>query len=163
MAPLDHHETTSPAAIAKQRVENAIACLQLLETRQFAPEYLASFALNEIFMAAAGCTNLPAVAPEASQAAGRMLRDCCPIVDASVNKEISSEHLYFHMGTAAGLLTLSDDPFRADRLAYAGIIAAELGAIHHRRCLQERDFPLLRDSRMRHAWAAPRDPDGTDQ
>ncbi|WP_256750512.1 hypothetical protein [Mesorhizobium sp. Mes31] len=160
MTPIDHE--ISSAAIAKQRVENAISCLQLTEQNRFAPEYLASVALNEIFMAAAGA-NLPAVAPEASLTASKMLRDCCPVVDASVGRELSSERLYLLMGTAAGLLTLSDDPFRADRLAYTGILAAQLGVIHHQRCLNERGNPLLRDARMRHAWAAPRDPDGLEQ
>lgn len=152
----------SSTSIAKQRVESAISCLQLLEQNRFAPEYLASLALNEIFMAAA-CADLPTAAPEAAMTATRMLRESCPIIDASVRKEISSERLYLLLGTASGLLTLSDDPFRADRLAYTGIIAAELGAIHHERCLRERGYPLLRDARMRHAWAAPRDSAGLDQ
>lgn len=145
---------TSSALTAKQRVENAISCLQLMEQNRFAPEYLASVALNEIFMAAAGA-DLRAIAPEASLAASRMLRECCPIVDASTSNRISSERLYLFIGTATGLLTLTQDPFRADRLAYAGIIAAELAALHHQRCLNERGNPLLRESRMRHAWAAP--------
>ncbi|MER9603412.1 hypothetical protein [Mesorhizobium sp. M0243] len=155
-----YHETSS-ALTAKQRVQNAISCLQLIEQKKFAPEHLASVALNEIFLAAA-CADLTAAAPEASIVASRMLRECCPIVDASTSNRISSERLYLFIGTATGLLTLTQDPFRADRLAYTGIIAAELAALHHRRCLNERGNPLLRDSRMRRAWAAPRAP-GFDQ
>ncbi|MER8405324.1 hypothetical protein NKH16_11305 [Mesorhizobium sp. M1307] len=141
----------------RQHVTNAVGCLHLINTTQMAPEYLAAWALQEIFMAAVGGADLTAIAPETSQGARRLLREVAPAVDASVKGKILSERLYFSLGVGSGLLAAGDDPFRADRLDYAGLMAAELRAIAHRRNLNSRGFPLLHDAHVQHAWAAPRD------
>ncbi|MER8515553.1 hypothetical protein NKH47_21705 [Mesorhizobium sp. M1060] len=141
----------------RQHVDNAVGCLRLIGTTGMAPEYLAAWALQEIFMAASGGADLAAIAPEASQTARRLLREVSPAVDTAVKDRILSERLYFFVGASSGLLAPGEDPFRADRLDYAGLMAAELRAIAHRRNLNARGFPLLRDARVHHAWAEPRD------
>jgi hypothetical protein len=141
----------------RQHVDNAVACLRLIGASGMAPEYLAAWALQEIFLAAAGGADLAAIAPEAAQTARRLLLEVSPAVDTAVNDKILSERLYFLLGASSGLLAPGHDPFRADRLDYAGLTAAELRAIAHRRNLNARGFPLLRDARVHHAWAAPRD------
>lgn len=139
----------------RQHVENALACLRMIGVANLPPEHLAGWALQEIYMAAAGGADLAAIAPEASREARDLLFKTCADVDASVNGKILPERIYFFMGMSSGLFAPGDDPFRADRLDYTGILAAELRALHHRRNLNSRGFPLLRDARARHAWAAP--------
>jgi len=153
MTPDTHQQTET----VRQHVDNAVACLRMIGASGMAPEYLAAWALQEIFMAASGGADLAAIAPEASQTARRLLREVSPLVDSAVSEKILSERLYFFMGASSGLLAPGTDPFRADRLDYAGLAAAELRAIAHRRNLNARGFPLLRDARVHHAWAAPRD------
>lgn len=148
-------QTPSTAANVRQHIENAVACLRLIGSSNMASEYLAAWALQEIFMAAAGGEDPAAFAPDAAQEARELMLKTCADVDSAVAGKIPSERLYFYAGVSSGLLAPGADPFRADRLDYAGILAAELRLISHRRNLNARGFPLLRDTRIRRAWAAP--------
>ncbi|QPC90014.1 hypothetical protein [Mesorhizobium sp. INR15] len=153
---MTHENTEQSTDATRQHLDNAVACLRLVGLEHTAPEYAAALALQELFMAAVGGADLAAISPETADDARRLMFAACPIVDASINGKIPSERLYFFLGVVSGLLTPGPDPFRADRLDYSSLIAAELRLIFHKRNLKARGSPLLRDLRVRSAWARPR-------
>jgi hypothetical protein len=143
----------------RQRVENAAMCLQMLdEPRQRGITHTVAIAIQQILSAAYSADNLASIAPEAAAKTARLMEAACPAVAEAMAGKMALERIYFLMGAAAGLLTVADDPFRADRIDYAGMLAAELSLSHHSKTISERGFPLLRAARIASAWAEPRDP-----
>jgi hypothetical protein len=143
----------------RDRVSNAALCLKLVEGPE-QPNVLhaVALAIDNILMAAYSGENLGTLVPEVAAETDALIRRATPIVAEAMYGKMLPERLYFLMGAARGLLTEQIDPFRNDRLNYAGMLGAELAMAFHSRMLAERGFPLLRAARMEQACAEPRDP-----
>jgi hypothetical protein len=143
----------------RDRVSNAAMCLKLADApNQRGVLNTVSIAIQNILTAAYSGEKLGEVAPEAAHETARLMNQAVPVVAEAMIGKMAPERVYFLMGAATGLLTAAEDPFRADRIDYAGMLAAELALVHHSRAITARGFPLLRAARMAKAWAEPRDP-----
>ena len=144
----------------RDRVANATACLKLLdEPDQRGVLNTVVMAIQNVMIAAYSGERIGQIAPETARELEQLLTAATPIVLRATAGKMLAERIYFQMGAVKGLLTPHEDPYRLDRLDYAGLLAAELARIHHSQSLAAREYPLLRLVRMEQAWATPRDPD----
>jgi len=152
---------SSSAAFVYDRLALAMRFLAPNET--LSPLQTVSIAIRAIVDAAynaeAAGTSLTALAPKPAAVIFQMLHESAPRIINAADGKILPERVSYLVGVTSGLVSFDDDPFRADRVDYASLLADELSQIHHSRALEERGYPMLRALRIELAWSKPRDPD----
>ena len=92
-----------------------------------------------------------------------VLFELAPAIAEDVHPAISKDRVYFGLGATAALFTNAVDPFWPDRVAYAGLLSAELKALACRDAIRRRGDLLMRAVLAQRAWDAPADPTKPDQ